>query len=432
MIELNKEQIGKLHIYMPESVKKVNGLIVDRANQARVLQMQKDNSRFLQMYDKITHFIKLNQTTVLPSFHARNKISNTYQNWLGIGRQAFDWDFQKEAFKTVRGKGDNDALLAITKADGTRTSMTWADLYEEAKRYDVVDEGFFAQDVGVGEKSSGLFKKLPASLDPTDTNDFILYRKGAQIGSLIENQDRLIHFAAQVSNGKTFEEAAESVDKYLFNYSDLTAFEKSVMKRIFPYYTWLRKNAALQLEVLLENPKKFQYVSKLFGGIESMTNPDERINKGLVNDFAKDWVQTPFTVTNPEGRKEPVLWNPNLPIMDINRIPDPTRPVQSLKSLFTQTNPLIKVPVEQAINRNVFFEQPIVNEGDNEAAKRLDHILSQFAMYGTLGDFMQKDGADLGLHTLNSTTGVKMLSYDYDKYKMQKIKELTEKNKKKK
>jgi hypothetical protein len=183
--------------------------------------------------------------------------------------------------------------------------------------------------------------------------------------------------------------------------------------------------------MMLEQPKKYMYIAKVMGGVEGMTNEEDRINKAFVNDFAKDWVQTPFEVYNPEGGKEPVLWNPNLPYMDLSRIPDPFDPIGSLPELFIQSNPLIKVPIEQAINRNVFFDSPIVDGKGNAFSQRADHVASQFGLYGVLGDMFNKNGADLGLHALNSTTGVKLLSYDYDTYKQMKIKELLDKKKKK-
>jgi hypothetical protein len=235
----------------------------------------------------------------------------------------------------------------------------------------------------------------------------------------------------------SFDEAADSVNKFLFDYSDLTAFEANVMKRIIPYYTWLRKNAALQMEMLLEHPEKYMFVGKVMGGVEGCVDEEDRINKFFVNDFALDWVQLPFSVTNPEGRKEPVMWNPNLPFMDFNRIPDPNHPVDSLKDLFSQSNPLIKVPLEQLANRNVFFEQPIVGEKYNRQTKeyepesqmnRIDHVLSQLGLYGIASKLATKEGADLGLELLNDITGLKMLSYDYDKYKGMKIGEMIENN----
>ena len=424
MIELSEEQISKVLKIRPDIVKQVNEAIVQKANQARKIQIAKDQSRFLQLYDKFTHLIKLNQTTVLPSFHARNKISNTFNNWLGVGSDAVNVEFQKQAFKAMKNDGNVDGILKIVKEDGTKSQIAWSELYENAKKYGVVDDGFFAKELGAEAMSTGILPKVPAKFDPTDTKNFVLYKKGAEIGSLIEGQDRLIHFASQVSRGMSFEDAAESVNKFLLDYSDLTAFEASVMKRIIPYYTWLRKNSALQLEMMLEQPKKFMYVSKVMGGIEGMVNEEDRINREFVNDFAKDWVQTPFQVTNPEGRLEPVLWNPNLPFMDISRIPDPFNLKSSLPEMFTQMNPLIKVPIEQAINRNVFFDSPIVKNNDNQVTKRLDHIGAQFGLYNVASDFAKKSGTDLGLHALNSTSGIKLLSYDYDKYKAMKIQEL--------
>lgn len=439
MVELSNEQITKIQQIRPDLIKEVNDVIVQKANQSRKLQMMKDNSRFLQLYDKFTHLIKLNQTTVLPSFHIRNKMSNTFNNWLNIGADAFNPEFQKKTFLAMKNDGKIEGALKIVKLDGSIDAMSWNDVYDVAKKYGVIDDGYFAKDIGVGMATdknpvADVFSKLglKPKYNPGDTKNFTLYKKGAEIGGMIEGQDRLLHFASELSRGKTFEEASDSVNKFLFDYSDITAFEANVMKRIIPYYTWLRKNAALQLNMMLEQPKKFLYVSKVVGGIDSMVNDEDRINKAFVNDFATDWVQTPFHVTNQEGRQEPVLWNPNLPYMDVSRIPNPLHPIDSLKSLFTQTNPLIKTPIEQMMNRNVFFEQPIAKEGDNELAKRADHIASQFALYNTGSDLAMKSGADFGLEALNALTGLKLLSYDYDKYKAMKIKELSDKNKKKK
>ncbi len=166
--------------------------------------------------------------------------------------------------------------------------------------------------------------------------------------------------------------------------------------------------------------------SKVVHGVEGMVDEEDEINKAFVNEFAKDWVQTPFTVKNPEGRTEVVLWNPNLPFMDLGRIPDPTNISNSAKELFSQFNPLIKVPIEQMKNYNYFFESPIVDEGDSQF-KRVDHALSNLALYNFGSGVTKKHGVDLGLHVFNATSGIKLLSYDYDRYKYQKLDELRKK-----
>ena len=419
-IERIMNKFDKLEWFKPPQIKQVHETIVNKVNQARKVQIAKDQNNLLQLADKLTHLIKLNQTTVIPAFHMRNKFSNTFNNWITIGQDAVNFKMQKNSFLAMRYAGDEKKLGGIMLND----KYSWSDIYREAVNHGVIDEGFFAKDLGVGVNTRGIINRLPPHLDPTDTKNFVWYKKGAEFGSLIENQDRLLHFASCVKNGKSFREAAESSIHALFDYSDLTVFEMQVMKRILPYYTWLRKNSMLQLEMMLEQPKRYLYTSKVMGGVEGMVNEEDTINSAFVNDFAKDWVQTPFEVKNPQGRTEYVLWNPNLPFMDLGRIPDPFNLKGSLSEMFVQTNPLLKIPIEQAVNRNFFFDSPIVGEEQNQITRRADHVLSNYAPYGVAKGLATKRGTDFNLHLFNNLSGIKFLSYDYDSYKAAKLDEL--------
>ena len=428
MIELNESQVAKLN---PLGVaKQVNDAIVMKANQARKLSMAKDESRFLQMYDKFLHFMKLNQTTVMPAFHIRNKMSNMYLNWLGVGRDAVNPRMQKDAWKTVHHSGDVEKLKdmkPLVSDDGTKV-WHWNELYELAKTHSVIDEGFFAKDIGAGSATKGLMsKKVKPKYDPTNTENFILYKEGAKWGTRIENSDRLIHFASLLKQGKSIEEAGESSRKFLFDYSDLTAFEQSVMKRIFPYYTWLRKNGRLQVSQTIEQPGKYRDTAKALNALEGGVNEEDKVQDRYLSDFAKDWTQTPFSVFNDKGEKEPIMLNPNLPFMDLGRLPDPSQPLSSARELFAQTSPQLKVPIELMSNTNFFFNSPIVEEGDNQITPRLAHIMRQLALFNAGEGFITKEGVDFGLHGLNTFGGVKGLSYDYETSKNMKIAEYLEK-----
>ena len=118
----------------------------------------------------------------------------------------------------------------------------------------------------------------------------------------------------------------------------------------------------LQLEMVLDNSDKYRYLSKVLGGVDGMIDDEDRIDKRYVNDFAQDWIQLPLNVTNPDGRKEPVLLNPNLPFGDLNNFSGLLNPVDGAKDLFNKVNPLLKVPIEQATNKQVFFDSPIVQK----------------------------------------------------------------------
>lgn len=405
-------------------IKQVNQAIIEKANQARKLQIAKDQNRFLQLYDKMLHSIKITQTSMMPAFHVRNKISNLFNSALGIGNDVFDVEFHKKTWEAIRNKGNVGGILKITHADGRIGSVTWEELFRKAMNYGVLDEGYFKAELGRGIDTPGVLRRvlnIPKHLDPTDTKNFAWYKKGQEIGSFIEGQDRLIHFASQVSRGMSFEDAAASVNKFLFDYSELTAFEQSVMKRIFPYYTWMRKNAPLQLEMMMEKPNMYQNVAKVFNAIESMVDEEDRVNKAYLPEFLDDWIQVPWRYD-----KRVTMFNPNVSFMDLNRLPS-ISPKKTFQNVLPQMSPFIKIPIEQIINRNVFLDAPIVKEGQNQITRRLDHVASHIAPYQAAKGFVQRRGSDLGYHALGTATGVKFLNYDYEAFKSKKIKELLEK-----
>jgi endonuclease YncB( thermonuclease family) len=406
----------KLESVSALQIRQVNDAIVQKANQARKAQLAKDQDDMLKLYDKFTHLMKLNQTTVMPAFHIRNKMANTFLNWLGVGRDAFSPELQRQAWKSIKNKGQmSHTDVLFTKTGG----HSWGDVYEQAKIHGVIDEGFFAKDIGAGSATTGLIKKLKPKYDPTDSENFILYRKGGEWGNQIENSDRLLHFAALLKQGNSFEQAAYQAKQFLFDYSDLTTFEQQVMKRIFPFYTWMRKNSALQVEQLLEQPEKFRLVAKELNMLEGGLSEEERLKDGDVSRFAEDWIQLPLSTTNTNGQPEPILLNPNLPFQDLSRIPNPFDPINSIKALFTQSNPIIKIPTEQVSNTNVFLDSDIVDRRSDspEIIQRLKHVAAQFAVANAVDNLATSDGADFGMAALNTFGGVKTMGYDVEGFK---------------
>ena len=421
------EDFGKIE---KAQVRLMNSSIIEKTNIMRELQIRKDNSKFLQTYDKMTHFMKLNQTTVLPSFHTKNKAGNTFRSWLGAGEDILDLEMQKGAFNAVKSEGKY-AKWAFQDNNGK--PYFWNELFQDALDHGVMDEVAFGGEIGATDGTIGLFDKwIPGKFDPTNTSEFIWYRAGTKVGKFTENQDRLIHYAARIKQGMTPKHAAEMSQKFLFDYSDLTFFEQNVMKRIIPYYTWLRKNTPLQMEMLLDEPGKFRNISKILGGIEGMVSKEDRIDKRWVNDFARDWIQLPFKVTNPDGREEPVMLNPNLPMGSLNDIPDVTDISGTARNYANKLNPLLKIPAELLLNKHTYFDSPIVNKNNSFAQKtsaRLNHVANQFSVYPVAKGLVTKRGADLGLHTLNIVSPARAVSYDYDKFKAMKMSELDKKRK---
>lgn len=74
------------------------------------------------------------------------------------------------------------------------------------------------------------------------------------VGTWAEHNARTAVFLDQLAKGASPEMAANHVRKYLFDYEDLTRWETGVRRNVSRFYTWMRKNTALQIEALAKSP----------------------------------------------------------------------------------------------------------------------------------------------------------------------------------
>lgn len=93
-----------------------------------------------------------------------------------------------------------------------------------------------------------------------------LYRAGANVNQAVEENARLANFMFNMDRLGDATEAASHVKKFLFDYNDLTPFERKVFKKVMPFYTFMRKNTALQLEQFVKQPGKYALSAHLAGG----------------------------------------------------------------------------------------------------------------------------------------------------------------------
>src|SRR3990167_5934575 len=84
-----------------------------------------------------------------------------------------------------------------------------------------------------------------------------LMRAPREIGRFIENNARIAHFADRIAKGDGMLDASLSVKKHLFNYNELTPFERKVMVRVIPFYRFISNNLPLQLQFAAKQPGKF-------------------------------------------------------------------------------------------------------------------------------------------------------------------------------
>ena len=110
---------------------------------------------------------------------------------------------------------------------------------------------------------------------------------GAALGRSIENQGRLTNIIGNMKRTGGIDEAILHANKFLFDYNDLGAFQRTVMRLIFPFFTWNQKNLLLQTEMLLKKPYMYSQFNRIMmDGIPDLLQAVEfkaREEAGLVD-----------------------------------------------------------------------------------------------------------------------------------------------------
>jgi hypothetical protein len=312
-----------------------------------------------QLYQGALAMWKGYATRANPGFHVRNGISNMLQTWMG-------------------GLGDTgtkllDPVLVLAKHAEANQLLRNPDQLPAIGNYSPDQIRQALKEFGViGEGSGSAFNELEDTLGAVAASRMErtvglqnpLLRAGAKVGSAVENTSRLALFLDQLEKGATLEQAALHVRKYLFDYSELTPFEKGIRNNVMPFYTWMRKNIPLQIDNLLTQPDKVAVLGKAEHAIEDAT--EDRgfaIPANAAPAFLEDYTQLP--VQSDGGGA--VFVNPRLPIQDLDILdpvlnPTPEGVLGTVRDVASGINPLLRTPAELMLNREFYTNRPVYNE----------------------------------------------------------------------
>jgi hypothetical protein len=96
------------------------------------------------------------------------------------------------------------------------------------------------------------------------------------IGRKIEEQSKIVNYLAGRRKGMSASAASDIVQKTLFDYDDLTTFERYVLRRVFPFYTWTSKNATeLQPWLLQNRPLAYAALTRTVDALDTGFELDE-------------------------------------------------------------------------------------------------------------------------------------------------------------
>lgn len=339
-------------------------------------------------------------TAANPGFHVRNLVSNLFNSWLGGMQPAMAPMRYAEAAAAQKG-----AVRAIGGHAPEAIQKAMADMGVVGTGHGAFGDIGSAMDTLV-HSTSGRTWKASSAVNPLSTQN-ILQSAGRHLGTGVENLSRVALFLDQLHKGNSLEDAALHVRKYLFDYGELTDFEKGIRNTAVPFYTWIRKNLPLQLESLLSQPEKYAHTGKVINKVEEASQEKGiGVPKGDRPEWLQkqDAVQVPFTT----NKGEKLLLNPDLPFQDLNLLPvDKARSGQMGeagtevgKSIISILNPWLKVPAELSLNREAYTDREIVDPalGPGALVKAPAHI-------AVLAEQSPKVAEQLGVHKSISRLG---------------------------
>jgi hypothetical protein len=324
----------------------------------------------LKGYDKIVNSWKgLNLIT--PSFHLNSMLGNSTNMYLaGMGivdqgnylpRSVKDLKEYDRLLLTI-----NEGILSGISRDDVLRNMTVGDkeVYDRLLRY--FQSG--ASMKGRGTLDIGAVGKTLKDGGQKNLYDDLL----AANFSLAENIDETQRFAlfswafdkelanlkktgglsdlAMNMQAETF--AQRKVMESLFDYSHFTGFEKDVMKRMIPFYTFMKNNLTFQMRNLITNPQQYGKLGRAYNyyvsDIAGITAED-------MPEYARDNLWLPIPTSVKQNDKATITFlKANLPPGEFAELIE-SRGARLVSSL---TIPL-KLPIELALNRDIFTGQEI-------------------------------------------------------------------------
>ena len=323
-------------IFTDAKIMQYDGDAVDKVNKMSKMQQAELQPKLLTLYDKFLKSWKAANTLVAPSFHVQNAASNAFQSFLSIGSDALN----PKSIKLAKNILSTNDPYQTVKISGKK--YTYQKLNRLAKKYGVIDENFAAYDFGkdkptrweLGQRNADLQKLSDVKWKDSPIWDSVL-QTSTVIGSNIESIQRMNLWIGRLKKGDDFEEATRKVDQFLFDYSDLTDFEQNIMKRVIPFYTFMRKNIPMELEAMLNTPSIFRNINY---GIDEIQNMDENtVPENKRNEWRQDYIEIPYS-RNLTDTSENIGINPQFPYQQLDRL--------DVDKLIGSTSPLIKMPLE--------------------------------------------------------------------------------------
>ena len=298
----------------------------------------------------VTTYNQLHKTyaTATPGFHVRNAIGNGMQLILA-------------GAKIQNIKIGTDIHFAWLRA--YKQQVTWDDFVENyiKRKYtpEVAEAAIVGRDAMHGS-GGGLYGDVRSATAPGKKTKALLQngftKKMMSLGQTSDNFSRFVLGFDSGMQGATYEMATVRVRRFFFDYEDLSSLDRTV-KNFVPFWIWSSRNFPLQVENMWMNPKPYSIYDKVKKNVGE--NKDEDELPGYLDEigaFKLNLANTKLYIA---------------PDVGFSRINQQYQQIINPVRYGTNLTPLLRLPVEQILGRNLYNESKI----ENDSVSRLAHLL---------------------------------------------------------
>lgn len=301
----------------------------------------------LKTFDWVTQAFK-SWAIATPGFHFRNFFGGVFNNFLaGVEMTSYKQFRRADRLflsELERGASREAALATLGKRYGNAIRDAY-NVAESSRGFAIPGQiGSTGVDAGIGDTSGSWRQALSAKGRRGFLIDNPATRLNLHASEYVERQLRGTLAFDYALKGHTQDEILDSVYKFHFNYEDLSDAEMNVGRRLFPFYTFTRKNLPLQLEMMIQKPQYYANLGFFKNEMEMYSEPDSLTPAWFNQTFN---VRLPFT--NPMGER--MFTMPQLPPSDLMKLSNP-------REFLGMLNPIIKLPIEMATQKKLYNNVP--------------------------------------------------------------------------
>jgi hypothetical protein len=365
---------------------------------------------YVKGYDKFMNMWK-SVTLVTPGFHMRNLFGNManmsfagmnvaqqsryaakgmgdFSVYSRLSKQLAEFSGTYDDFLATLAKADGEAFRRITNFFESGVSQSYAGVRDLAGVNKLLQES----GQNLPKKLVGVNFDLAEHMD--DFQRYMLYQWALDKNTAKFGKEAGLE-AWQIA-AKADGAAQQIVAESLFDYKHFTSFEKDVMKRVFPFYTFFKNNLVFQTQTLFKNPgavgrlgRAYKYASEDLAGVDVEGLP-EYVTGNM-------WLPIPAEIRR--GDKEAIAFlKLNLPFSDFTEVIE-----NPFKRGATSVAAPVKLLFELGAGFDSFTGSPLQRfPGEKDRMDPGSGVLS--ALRNEDGDFalsanpiMQKIANDLGL-----------------------------------